>query len=58
MQRYKGWKLFFNGQTWNCAQDVIANFAQNAFLLLKTTHFSTCSAIVLITQNNFFDFQA
>jgi hypothetical protein len=45
-------------QTSNCAQDGIANFAQIVFLLLKTTYFSTCSAIVLNTQNNFFDFQA
>jgi hypothetical protein len=51
-------EIVHDGQTCNCAQDVIANFAQNTFLLLKTTHFSTCSAIVLITQNNFFDFQA
>jgi phenylalanine-4-hydroxylase len=51
-------KIVLDGQTCNCDQDVIADFAQNAFLLLKTTHFSTCSAIVLITQDNFFDFLA
>jgi hypothetical protein len=51
-------EIVHNGQTYNSAQDVIANFAQYAFLLLKTAHFSTCSPIVLITQNNFFDFQA
>jgi hypothetical protein len=40
-----------------CTRFVIANFAENVFLLLKTSHFSTCSAIVL-HPNNFFDFQA
>jgi hypothetical protein len=51
-------EIVHDGQICNCAQDVIAKFAQIAFILLKTAYFSTCSAIVLITQNNFFDFQA
>jgi hypothetical protein len=31
-------EIVHDGQTYNCAYDVFANFAQNAFLLLKTTH--------------------
>jgi hypothetical protein len=51
-------EIVHDWQTCNRAQDFIANFAQNAFPFLKTTHFRTCSSIVLSTQNNFFDFQA
>jgi hypothetical protein len=51
-------EIVLDGQTSDCAEDVNANFAQNVFLLPKTTYFSICSAIVLINQNNFFDFQA
>jgi hypothetical protein len=47
-------EIVLDGQTYNCVQDAIASFAQNAFLLLKTTHFTSCSPILLITQNSFF----
>jgi hypothetical protein len=50
-------EIVLDGQTCNCAQDVIANVAQNAFPLLKTTQFSTCWAIVLITENNLSTFR-